>query len=282
MTELRDVLRQCVERLERYRRNAQQVDKQYTKAGLIEPVIASLGWDVLDPDEVQRGYRPGNSDSFVDYAMLLPDAPRLFILASGLGDDLDDPHGVAQVMACAVEERVEWVMLTDGAQWRAYNALVVGLVQQKFFSAVHVDADIDAAVGLLALFSKASMQDNRISDHWPGFFVDRQVQAELLELFSGEQLPQLVALLRRRLPRLNLEQIRLSLLRARATFEFPRRPPPAAKSRFGHLQSLRQRRCGGSMAKRVTFSACLSASRHRLAPTSRGSARRSGSCASQT
>ncbi|RAO19423.1 restriction system modified-DNA reader domain-containing protein [Micromonospora noduli] len=231
MTELRETLRQRVERLERYRLNAQQVDKQYTKAGLIEPVIASLGWDVLDPDEVQRGYRPDNSDNSVDYAMLLPDSLRLLILASGLGDDFDDPHGFDQVMACAVEERVEWVMLTDGAEWRVYNALVVGSVQQKLFSAVQIDADIDDAVELLALFTKASMEDNRISEHWPGFFVDRQVQAELVELFSGEHLPQLVALLRRRLPRLNLEQIRLSLLRARATFDFPPAVAPRSEER---------------------------------------------------
>ncbi|WP_422733384.1 hypothetical protein ACN26Y_21470 [Micromonospora sp. WMMD558] len=221
MTELRDVVKQCVERLERYRRTAQQVGEQYTKAGLIEPVIAALGWDVLDPDEVQRGYLPGNGDSSVDYALLLLRTPRLFIKARGLGDDLDDPRSAAHLMTDAAEAGVEWVALTDGAEWRVYNARVAGPVEQKLFRSVRLEDDSDGTLELLSLLSKANMRDNRISELWPGFFVDRQVHAALVDLFREEQLPQLVALLYRRLPRLSREEIRLSLLRARATFDFP-------------------------------------------------------------
>lgn len=51
-----------------------------------EPVIGTLGWDGLDPDEVHREYRRRPTDNPVDYALLLLlRTPRLFIEAKGLG-----------------------------------------------------------------------------------------------------------------------------------------------------------------------------------------------------
>jgi hypothetical protein len=73
--DLLDTLKQCVERLDRYRRPSQRVGESNTKAGLIEPIIAALGWDVLDPDEVHREYRRRPADNPVDYALLLSRTP---------------------------------------------------------------------------------------------------------------------------------------------------------------------------------------------------------------
>jgi hypothetical protein len=75
------------------------------------------------------------------------------------------------------------------------------------------------------------MRDNRIDELWKGFFVDRQVHIELTSVFSGIEPPaELVALLNRRLPRLTSDEIRTSLIRARATFDVPvpvgREAPP--------------------------------------------------------
>jgi hypothetical protein len=45
MQDLLDTLKQCVERLDRYRRPSQRVGESNTKAGLIEPIIAAcLSW----------------------------------------------------------------------------------------------------------------------------------------------------------------------------------------------------------------------------------------------
>lgn len=71
MRELYDALKHCAERVDRYRQLRQRVGESNTKAGLIEPIIAALGWDVLDPDEVHREYRRRPVDNPVDYALLL-------------------------------------------------------------------------------------------------------------------------------------------------------------------------------------------------------------------
>jgi hypothetical protein len=117
---------------------------------------------------------------------------------------------------------VEWVALTDGAEWRVYNAHAPVPVEHKLFRAVRVAEDLDAAFELLALLSKDNMRDNRIQELWRSFFVDRQVHTTLDELFNaGEPARDLVALVAKRVPDLPRADIRASLVRARVTFDFP-------------------------------------------------------------
>jgi hypothetical protein len=220
--DLLDTLKQCVERVDRYRRLGQRVGESNTKAGLIEPVIAALGWDVLDPDEVHREYRRRSPDNPVDYALLLSRTPRLFIEAKGLGGNIDDPKWANQTISYAAVAGVDWVALTDGAEWRLYNAHAPVPVEQKLFRAVRLTEDLDAVFELLALLSKDNLRDNRIQELWRGFFVDRQVNAALVELFNaGEPARDLVALVAKRVPNLPRGDIRASLVRARAAFDFP-------------------------------------------------------------
>lgn len=122
--------------------------------------------------------------------------------------------------------------LTDGAQWRIYNAHAPVPVEDKLFRSVDVAGDPEGAVELLELLSKENMRENRIQELWQGYFVDRQTQAVLTALFSGTEPPNdLVNLISKRAERLGKDDVRASLIRARATFDFPRptraNAPPA-------------------------------------------------------
>lgn len=221
MLELRDVVKQCGERLERFQKSPRRLGEQDTKASLISPIIEALGWDLRDPDEVSHEYRRNSTDNPVDYALLLLRTPKLFIEAKGLGENLDAPRWANQTIAYATAAGVEWVALTDGRKWRIYNAHAPVPIEQKLFQVVRID-DLEQAVELLSLLSKDNMRVNRIDELWKGYFVDRQVHSELTGVFSGIEPPaELVALLNRRLPRLTSDEIRTSLIRARATFDFP-------------------------------------------------------------
>lgn len=219
MADLRDVVKQCAERLERYG-HPQRLGEQNTKANLIEPIIDALGWDIYDPDEVHREYRRLGSDNPVDYALLLR-TPRLFIEAKGLGQNLGDRRWVNQMIVYASSAGVEWVVLTNGLEWRVYNAHARVPIDQKLFWSVRLD-DPDKAVELLRLLSKENMRNNRIDEISKGVFADRQVCSELVSMFAGaEPSAELVEMLDRRLPNLTGDDIRSSLSRARATFDFP-------------------------------------------------------------
>ncbi|MCG5463441.1 hypothetical protein MED01_001563 [Micromonospora sp. MED01] len=231
MSDLRAVVEQCVERQRRYRRPGQRLNEQNTKAALIDPVIRALGWDLFDTDEVHREYKRSGHENPVDYALLLLRTPRLFIEAKGLGENLDDPRWANQTIGYATMAGVEWVALTNGAEWRVYNAHAPVPIEDKLFRSVRLEDDIDAALELLCLLSKENMGDNRIEELWKSYFVDRQVHAKLTDLFAGsDPAPGLVDLLDSRMPRLSREEIRQSLVRARATFDFPTSVAVAAQA----------------------------------------------------
>jgi hypothetical protein len=222
MTVLREAIKLCGERLDRYRRPGRRIGEQNTKAMLIEPVLHALGWDLFDPDEVNREYRRRSTDNPVDYALLLLRTPRLFVEAKGLGENLDDPRWANQTISYAAVAGVEWIALTNGAQWRIYNAHAPVPVEDKLFRTVNVADEPDKAEEILDLLSKENMRENRIQELWQGYFVDRQVHAVLTELFSGTEPPaDLVGLVAKRTERLGGDDVRASLIRARATFDFP-------------------------------------------------------------
>lgn len=219
---LRDTIKECVERLDRYAHQRQRIGEQNTKAGLIEPVIAALGWDVLDPDEVHREYRRRGTDNPVDYALLIMRTPRLFIEAKGLGENLDDPRWANQTISYAAVAGVEWVALTDGAEWRIYNAHAPVPIEQKLFRSVRLVDDPDQAAEVLALLGRDDLRDNRIQELWASYFVDRQVHRALAALFTGQEPPrELVNLVAKHTSNLSRADVKASLMRTRASFDFP-------------------------------------------------------------
>ena len=222
MTDLVETLKRCEKWLDRYRSQGRNVGEQNTKAGLVEPILEGLGWDIRDPDEVHREYRRLSSDNPVDYALLLRRTPRLFVEAKGIGENLDDPKWANQIIAYATAAGVEWVALTNGAEWRIYNAHAPVPIEQKMFRTVRIDDDRDDAVRTLQLLGKDNTGENKIEELWKTYFVDRRVREVLVELFSGgEPARELVNAVRHRSPSLTLREVRESLARARATFEFP-------------------------------------------------------------
>src|SRR5690242_10018090 len=156
---------------------------------LIEPVLQALGWDLFDPEEVNREYRRRSADNPVDYALLLLRTPRLFVEAKGIGENIEDPKWTNQTISYAAVAGVEWVALTDGAQWRIYNAHAPVPAEEKLFRSVDIADDPDAAVEILELLSKDNMRENRIQELWQGYFVDRQIHSVLTGLFTGTEPP---------------------------------------------------------------------------------------------
>ncbi len=139
MRELEAALSTCRERVLKYRPQAKKIGEQNTKASLIEPIIGALGWDTIDPDEVHREYRRKSADNPVDYALLLVRTPRLFVEAKGLGENIDDPKWANQTISYAAVAGVEWVALTDGNEWRIYNAHAPVPVESKLFRRIRLD-----------------------------------------------------------------------------------------------------------------------------------------------
>jgi hypothetical protein len=210
--------------------------EQNTKAGLIAPILRALGWDTEDFREVHLEYKPRPVDNPVDYALLLNGQPRMFVEAKALGQNLSDRKWAGQIMGYAGVAGVRWVVLTNGDEYRIYNAHEAVDVDEKMFRRVRISDPAADAEDTLALLSKESIAE--LEALWQEEFVDRQVKAAIDHLFEPEPDPGLVRLLRRDLPNLKPADIRAAVMRSRSTAP---PPPPIVRSRPAEQEVTKER-----------------------------------------
>ena len=219
MADLDAVLATVRDRIARYR--GRGIGEQDTKATLIVPILRALGWDVEDLEDVKLEYKRRPNDNPVDYALVLLRQPRLFIEAKSLGANLLDHKWANQFLSYAMAAGVEWVALTDGNEYRLYNSHATVPVEEKLFRTIRIADPDSRPAETLSLLSKSQLQDHLIDQYWKTEFVDRHVGATLRRLLSPEADPALVRLVHIRAQSLSRADVRASLGRLRATFDFP-------------------------------------------------------------
>lgn len=198
----------------------QTIGEENTKHALIEPVLRALGWDVEDLDEVRCEYKLKQADNPVDYALFVHGGLRLLVEAKALGENLS--KYAHQIMGYAgVAGIVEWIVLTDGNEYRIYNAYAPVPIDQKLFKRVAVASDEPGLVETLELLSKPQLQGTMIDDLWRAYYVDRQVKKAVEDLFGLEAPVDFVNLVRKRVPPLSSTDVRQSLGRATLSLDYP-------------------------------------------------------------
>lgn len=237
------------ETIQRIKRRRESIGEQNTRAILIEPLLAALGWNIRDLNEVRREYRHTPQDNPVDYALFILRSPCLFVEAKDLDTDLEDRRWVSQVLGYATVVGVEWCVLTNGDEYRLYNAHAPVEVEKKLFRCVRISDTSQKAYTLstLDLLSKANMDEKRIDALWKAHFVDGQVKRALEELFSTAT-KNLITWIHRQHPELSRPEIRDSLQRADIQIDFPAVPPPVPPSSPRPLTPPR-RKAGGVQVK---------------------------------
>jgi hypothetical protein len=152
-------IREVVEKIRRFQ--DRNLGEQNTKASLIEPILEALGWDIRDPDEVHREFKPTTPDKPVDYCLTLLRKPRLLVEAKGLGEALTDRKWIGQILGYAAVAGVEWCVLTDGNEYRFFNATVPLDAEEKLFYRVKLsEDDEEKATRDLSLISRSNMEEN--------------------------------------------------------------------------------------------------------------------------
>ena len=217
-------------RIARIRDRGDKVGEQDTKAILIEPVLAALGWELDELDDVRREYRRKPQDNPVDYALLVFGRPLLFIEAKSLGTALNHRRCASQVLAYASIVGVGWCLLTDGDEYRLYNSHAPVDVEEKLFRTVRV-SDADQAQfcrETLELLDKERMGESELESLWKSQFIDRRVRVAVDDLFSTED-PALIRLLHKKTPELAPAEIRESVRRATIGLHFPEVSLPPAR-----------------------------------------------------
>lgn len=219
MATLQETLIQVRARIERSK--GLHLNEQNTKASLIEPVLRAIGWDTEDFEEVHREFKPKSADNPVDYALFLIRSPRLFIEAKALGQDLNDRRWANQIMGYASVAGVEWIVLTDGDEYRIYNSHAAVPVEEKLFRQVRVSNEDTQTEQSLSLLARESIQKDEIGMLWQAYFVDWKVRTAVEHLFAQDPDPAIVNLIAEKVRNLSKDDIRASLSRAQLRFDFP-------------------------------------------------------------
>jgi predicted type IV restriction endonuclease len=231
VSDLHEILSQVRRKIARYGKTG--VNEQNTKATLIQPILRALGWDVEDLDEVHLEYKQKSKDKPVDYALLLLRTPCLFVEAKARGQSLDDRKWANQIMGYASVAGVEWVVLTDGDEYRIYNSHATVPVDEKLFRKIRITDEDTRPEETLWLLSKEKMKERQINRMWDAHFIDRQVQSALQQMFASDHEPDvsLVRLLNKRIANLSAGEIKLGLRRLEVQVTCPltvelESPPP--------------------------------------------------------
>ena len=213
MSELHDTVEQVRRKIARYGKTG--VNEQNTKATLVQPILRALGWDVEDLDDVHLEYKQKSKDKPVDYALLLLRNPCLFVEAKARGETLDNRKWANQIMGYASVAGVEWVVLTDGDEYRIYNSHATVPVDEKLFRKIRISEEETRPAETLWLLSKEQMRERQINRMWEAHFIDRQVQSSLQQIFATDTEPDssLVRLLNKRIPNLTSAEIKAGLRR---------------------------------------------------------------------
>ncbi len=241
------------ERIGKMRHGYPPVGEQNTKAALVNPLLAAIGWDLENIDEVSLEYRSHPRDNPVDYALFRLGKPCLFVEAKALGADLGDRKSIYQIFSYAMVVGVEWCVLTNGDEYRLYNCHAPVDADEKLFRRVRIsnpDNHRDT-VRTLELLSKHDLGERRLNLLWKAYRIDRCVKSALQGLVWNQDAG-LVRLLRKRATELAPRDIRDSLDRAHVKLEFSevglgalradRRPPAhATKPTRGPAPSARKR-----------------------------------------
>ena len=220
---LDSVVRDLRNRILRVRQRGESIGEQDTIRVLITPLLTALEWDIDDLDEVKNEYRHRSQDSPVDYALFMLRSPCFFLEAKSLNSSVEDRRWITQTLVYAVAAGVEWCVLTNGDEYRLYNAHAPVEVDEKLFRAVKVsdESSHELTIETLGLLSKNKMSEKQLNVLWKAHFVDRRIKSALDELIK-KQNDGLVRLLRKFTSKsLTISDIKNSLKRVDVTISFP-------------------------------------------------------------
>ncbi len=160
--------------------------EQDTRERAVNPVIGVLGWNVYDPNEVDREYsvRGGR----VDYCLRVQERNFVLIEVKRAGTDLSEHQ--EQLLRYAFDEGVPLAALTDGLVWWLYLPTAGTTWEQRLFFRVNFreQRPAEAAVALFRFLNRNGVVSGEAQNEAKREFEsqerDRRVQAALQDAWQ--------------------------------------------------------------------------------------------------
>lgn len=167
---LRDYISKSTEII---KRNA-SLTEATTKVVLVEPLFKVLGWDTLDPIEVDREYNIPAIGERVDIALKIMGRPRIFIETKRWDSDKELNDSMArQIIKYAKLGDVDWCVLTDGNETRVYNASWKGDISERLFFKLSLSQYLENR-NRIFLLSKQSVEKRELDERGVVYFTRKR------------------------------------------------------------------------------------------------------------
>ena len=164
--------------------------KEYpTRTIFIDPLLVALGWDVLNPDDVELEHPTIDSKS-VDYAMKIDHKVVLHIEAKQLLDPLEDVKSITQIVGYAANDGIEWCVLTNGVKYKVFKVSEKVSAPQKLLFEVSIDPNdtkginIEDIAGQLSRISRNSLASGQLDQLGRDVFLTAKIRKALDFLFT--------------------------------------------------------------------------------------------------
>ncbi len=166
------------EKIRALQARSSSVNEANTKAILVEPLLALLGWDTLSIEEVDREKRPqglGRKHQPADYTLAAGGRGQLLIEAKKLGDGLAGGGGLDQLALNGWKAGVVWGVLTNGSKYRMVNLRheVEVPIDRKVFWDVDLATvgepggmPVADALRRLGLMSREALEAGKVAEAW--------------------------------------------------------------------------------------------------------------------
>ncbi len=105
---------------------------------------------------------------FADFVVRLNDMQRVIVEVKSIGTALRADH-IRQAVEYGATEGIEWVVLTNGAEWQVYHIKFEKPLEWDFvYSVDFLDKSMatEEKIRLLYLISKESVKKNEIAEYW--------------------------------------------------------------------------------------------------------------------
>lgn len=158
----RDKLKQTIEIASKKLKDYQSIylkNETAVRTQLINPILASLGWNIEDPSEVMLEDK--NEEGSADYSLIKNDEKVLFIEAKNLAEDIESYKNMSQLAKYAVSKGVDFGLLSNGKKWlllRTYEKNT-NLADRKLWVVDVLDEDIEKVVLRLKNISKENINN---------------------------------------------------------------------------------------------------------------------------
>ena len=160
--------------------------EQDTRERAVNPVIGALGWNVYDPNEVDREYsvRGGR----VDYCLRTQECNFVLVEVKRAGTDLTEHQ--EQLLRYAFDEGVPLAVLTDGLVWWLYLPTAGTSWEQRLFFRVSFreQQPAEAAAALFRFLNRSGVVDGKAQEEAKREFEsqerDRRVRAALQDAWQ--------------------------------------------------------------------------------------------------